>query len=87
MPDTVIRAEAITPEKFAPFGDVIFGNKDKMAAMNDARFIRFQDLATVDIDDSAGGRASFSIARCRHASSLPHRVDMLERHPLAIGAR
>ncbi len=46
--------------------------------MNDVRFERFDDLCNVDVGD---GRVSVSIATARSASSLPYRIDMVERHP------
>jgi ureidoglycolate lyase len=48
--------------------------------MNDARFERCHDLANVDVAE-AGGRAAISIARCRTATTFPHRVRLVERHP------
>lgn len=81
MADTVLRAVPITTERFAPFGDVIFGDMNRNEPMNGARFIRFTDLAKIDIDSDAAGRPGMSIARSRTPTSLPYRVDMLERHP------
>ena len=48
--------------------------------MNDARFERFHDLANIDVA-AAGGRAAISIARCKAATTFPHRIDRVERHP------
>ena len=45
--------------------------------MNDARFDRFEDLASVDVD----ARVAISIAQSRTATSLPYRFDIVERHP------
>lgn len=73
----------ITAERFAPYGDVIQTSSDSKAAMNDAHFDRFSDLATVDAE---GRHASISIARCKVATSLPYRFDMVERHPLGTQA-
>ncbi len=81
MSGIVLKAKPITPERFAPYGDVIFGDMERKSAMNDARFLRFNDLANVDIDASASGRPCVSIARCRTAATLPWRVDLMERHP------
>ncbi len=78
-----ISALPITPERFAPFGDVIHASSDAKAAMNDARFERFSGLADVD---AQGQHASISIARCKMPSSLPYRVDLVERHPLGSQA-
>ena len=72
----------LTRERFAPFGDVIEASRGEAARMNDARFDRFDDLCNVDVD----GRVSVSVARCRTATSLPLRIDKLERHPLGSQA-
>ncbi len=76
----------ITTERFAPYGDVIHAAPAAIQAMNDARFERFDDLARVDIDQSDGGRVAISIARSKTPSTLPHRFDMVERHPLGSQA-
>ncbi len=78
-----ISALPITLERFAPFGDVIHASSDAKAAMNDARFERFSGLADVDAE---GQHASISIARCKMPSSLPYRIDLVERHPLGSQA-
>jgi ureidoglycolate lyase len=73
----------ITPERFAPYGDVIHASADSKAAMNDARFERFSRLADVDAD---GRHPSISIARCKMPTALPYRFDLVERHPLGSQA-
>ena len=77
-----LSAVPITKERFAAFGDVLYGDMQRHAAMNDARFIRFRDLAMIDIDSVGSGRPCVSIARCRTATKLPYRIDLMERHPL-----
>ncbi len=57
---------------------------NRTAAMNAERFQRFDDLCKVDMQDD--GRVAVSIARCRVATSLPLRIDMVERHPLGSQA-
>jgi len=79
-----LRPEPLTPERFAPYGDVIEAGARQKAAMNAARFERFDDLARVDIADD--GRVAVSVARCRVATVLPYRIDMVERHPLGSQA-
>ena len=73
----------LTPESFAPYGDVIEASAGTVSAMNDARFERFDNLCSVDLGD---GRVAISITRCRTPTSLPLRVDMVERHPLGSQA-
>jgi len=74
----------LTKERFAPYGDVIGASPECADAMNADRFERFDDLCGVDIAE--GGKVSVSIARCRTATSLPYRIDMVERHPLGSQA-
>ena len=75
--------EVLTPDRFAPYGDVIETSRDGADAMNEARFERFDDLCRVDCDD---GRVSISIARCRTPTALPLSLTMVERHPLGSQA-
>jgi ureidoglycolate lyase len=82
----IIRALPITPERFAPFGDVIAALPSQKEAMNAARFERFDDLATIDIDTNDGAHTAISIARARTASSMPYRFDLMERHPFGSQA-
>lgn len=77
-----LRPEPLTRERFAPYGDVIDSSDGASNAMNEARFERFDDLCDVNID----GDVSISVTRCRTPTSLPLRVDMVERHPLGSQA-
>ncbi len=86
MTGQIIKALPITPERFAPFGDVIAALPDKKEAMNASRFERFDDLATVDVDTNDGAHTAISIARARTASSVPYRFDLMERHPFGSQA-
>jgi ureidoglycolate lyase len=79
-----LKPQPLTRERFAAYGDVIESTELDRAAMNAARFERFDDLCTVDM--AGAGRVAVSIARCRVATSLPYRVDMVERHPLGSQA-
>ena len=79
-----LKPEPLTAERFAPYGDVIEAGARSRGPMNAARFERFDDLARVDL--SAGGRVAVSVARCRVATRLPYRIDMVERHPLGSQA-
>ncbi len=80
MSEFVLTPVPITAERFAPYGDLIQASTATKAAMNDARFERFHDLAKIDVE-SGGGRTAISIARCKTAATFPHRFDMVERHP------
>ena len=79
-----LKAEPLTAERFAPYGEVIETSRDSSDAMNAARFERFDDLCNVDLIDN--GRIAVSIARCRAPTTLPLRLDMVERHPLGSQA-
>jgi ureidoglycolate lyase len=79
-----LKAAPLTAERFAPYGEVIEASRDTSDAMNAARFERFDDLCTVDLIND--GHVSVSIARCRTPTSLPLRLDMVERHPLGSQA-
>lgn len=79
-----LKAEPLTRERFAPYGDVIETSRDTSGAMNEARFERFDDLCKVDLDND--GQIAVSIARCRTPTALPLRLDMVERHPLGSQA-
>lgn len=79
-----LKAEPLTSEKFAPYGEVIETRREGSQVMNAAKFERFDDLCKVDLDDD--GRVSVSIARCRTPTGLPLRLDVLERHPLGSQA-
>ena len=86
MSSVTLRPVPITTERFATYGDVIHAAPAAVQAMNDARFERFDDLAKVEIDRSGGGRVAISIARSKTPTTLPHRFDMVERHPLGSQA-
>jgi ureidoglycolate lyase len=74
----------LTQERFAAYGDVIETSRDGSDTMNAARFERFDDLCNVDLID--GGKVAISIARCRTPTTLPLRLDRVERHPLGSQA-
>lgn len=74
-----LRPRPLTRERFAPYGDVVAADAARRAAMNHGRFERFDDLSVTDLPGD--GRASLSIARCRVATVLPYRIEMVERHP------
>lgn len=77
MSAKTITARVLTAEAFAPFGDVIerSGSPDKI--INQGMCGRHHDLARLDF---GSGRAGISLFDAK-ARSLPHTVDMVERHP------
>ncbi len=81
MPTRLV-ARPLSAEGFAPFGDVIEDVRSGSAPMNDARFERFDALCELDTD----GATDIGIVRCRSATVLPYRIDIVERHPLGSQA-
>ena len=79
-----LQAELLTQERFAPYGNVIETSRENSDAMNEAKFERFDDLCTIDLIND--GEVAVSIARCRTPTSLPLRLDVVERHPLGSQA-
>lgn len=69
--------EAISAERFAPFGDLIdiTGEADKI--INQGQCGRFHDRATLDFAD---GRAGLSLFNA-NPRALPYQLDLVERHP------
>lgn len=72
-----LRPEPLTPEAFAPFGDVLdaAGVPDRL--INEGLCARFHDRARLDFGD---GRAGISIFRSE-LRALPYPFSLLERHP------
>lgn len=75
----ILRLQKLTAEAFAPFGQVIEMDSDRAIHINDGRTEKFAGLAElVSLQD-----ARFSLHRYRSkATSLPLRVEKLERHVL-----
>lgn len=80
-----IKIQSITAARFAPFGELIDKNPSHQIDINEGRFNRFQELATIDTD-TQGGFVNISIIECRIATTLPFEIKMLERHPLGSQA-
>jgi ureidoglycolate lyase len=75
--------EPLTPEAFAPFGEVIApGAARTEYEINEGTSQRFHALGRVECD---GGQAVISIFRAQ-PRTLPFEVRMLERHPLGTQA-
>ncbi|MCC7320614.1 MAG: ureidoglycolate lyase [Rubellimicrobium sp.] len=79
----MIRTEPLTPETFAPFGDVLdcAGEPDRL--INAGRCGRWHDRARLDFGPE--GQAGISMFRSM-ARELPLDLDLLERHPLGSQA-
>jgi len=79
-----VKAEPLTAEAFAPFGDVIEIAGHASRVINEGTCERFDDLAPVDVLAN-GGRPLISIFKAA-PRALPFEVRVLERHPLSSQA-
>lgn len=70
----------LTAEHFAAYGEVIGLQTATQLSINDGLTTRYHDLATIDIA-AENGRALISVFHTAPIP-LPHRVRVLERHPL-----
>ncbi|MCA2012842.1 ureidoglycolate lyase [Cereibacter sphaeroides] len=73
-----IRVHPLTPEAFAPFGDVLAATGAPDKIINQGLCGRFHDRAQLDFGPE--GRAGISIFNAE-PRALPYRLDMVERHP------
>jgi ureidoglycolate lyase len=80
MAARTIRPEPLTPEAFAPFGEVIAAGAGERLLINDGTTERFNDLAEIDVS-TQGGRPIINIFRAQ-PRTLPLSIRMVERHPL-----
>lgn len=83
-PSLALRLLPLTPEAFAPFGDVIGIGGREGEVINEGHTRKFADLAAVDVAQE-GGRPAVHLYRSR-SLSLPLRVEVMERHPLGSQA-
>ena len=79
-----IRAEPLTHEAFAPFGEVLDPEMAERRVINAGRCTRFHALAGVPVLGD-GARVVVSLFRTEPVA-LPHPIDMMERHPLGAQA-
>ena len=75
---TEIKAQPLTAEAFAPFGDVLDASGDPDMLINEGLCARFHDRARMDF--GPGGRAGISIFNAE-LRRLPLKLDMVEHHP------
>jgi len=74
---TAIAVETLTPEVFAPFGDILQATGEPTKIINQGNCGRWHDLAKLDFAD---GRAGISLFNAK-ARALPYTLDLVERHP------
>lgn len=79
-----LKPEPLTARAFAPFGEVIDPRAAETRSINFGLTTRFHDLATVDVAGE-GARALVNVFRTQPIE-LPHRVRVMERHPLGSQA-
>lgn len=80
--DRQIEIQPLTPEQFAPFGDVLEASGFPDKIINQGLCERFHDRARLDFDD---GRAGISIFK-GEPRAVPLMLDLVERHPLGSQA-
>ncbi|CAI0735212.1 ureidoglycolate lyase [Serratia grimesii] len=73
----------LTPEAFAPYGDVLQIEGSRFFHINDGKTKRYHDLAKIEVSD--GNRVLASINRAE-PSELPMDFSLLEKHPLSSQA-
>ncbi len=79
----MILTEPLSPEAFAPFGDVLDTAGDPDRLINAGLCGRWHDRARLDFGPD--GHAGISLFRSE-TRSLPYPLDLLERHPLGSQA-
>ena len=77
-------AAPLTKKSFAPFGDVIELSNAQQYPINQGLTTRFHDLFDIDVA-AQGGRAIVNVFRT-DPIPLPHRIKVMERHPLGSQA-
>ena len=81
MDNRIIRAEPLTAEAFAPWGEVLETTGEPDRIINEGRCGRWHDRAGLDVE----GRAGISIFQSQKVA-LPYAFRLVERHPLGSQA-
>jgi ureidoglycolate lyase len=81
---TILHAQPLTRDAFAPFGDVIECEHARHFAINDGKAERYHDLAALDLTAHAG-RPALSIVRTQPRAT-PITLEVMERHALGSQA-
>jgi ureidoglycolate lyase len=79
-----LASQALSAEAFAPFGEVIDLENAKQLSINQGLTTRYHDLFNIDTAEQ-GGRTIVSVFRSSPLP-LPHKVEVMERHPLGSQA-
>ena len=72
-----VRTEPLTAGAFAPFGEVLEARGTPDKVINQGLCGRHHDRAALDFADGRAGISVFDAV----PRALPHRLDMVERHP------
>ncbi|WP_226554690.1 ureidoglycolate lyase [Celeribacter naphthalenivorans] len=75
-----ITTKPLTPEAFAPYGDVIDAKGAPDKIINQGKCGRYHDRALVDVTPDTGGRVGVSVFHAE-LRSFPYALDLIERHP------
>ncbi|WP_417264350.1 ureidoglycolate lyase [Celeribacter sp.] len=75
-----ITTKPLTPEAFAPYGDVIDAKGAPDKIINQGKCGRYHDRASVDVTPETGGRVGVSVFHAE-LRSFPYALDLIERHP------
>lgn len=79
-----LQALPLTSDNFAAFGQVIDLEQIQQRSINNGLTTRFHDLLDIDATQQ-GGRAIVNVFRTSPLP-LPHRITIMERHPLGSQA-
>ena len=79
-----LNAQPLTRRAFAAYGEVIELDGARQIPINDGLTTRFHDLCNIDVSDD-DGRILVNVFRSAPLP-LPHRVRLMERHPLGSQA-
>ena len=77
-----ITAEPLTPDGFAPFGDVLDCSGPPDRIINGGMCGRYHDRARLEFQDGRAGISLFAAV----PRALPYGFDLVERHPLGSQA-
>ena len=75
-----ITTEPLTPEAFAPYGDVIDAKGAPDKIINQGKCGRYHDRALIDVTPDTGGRVGVSVFHAE-LREFPYALDLIERHP------
>lgn len=81
----ILQPVPLARDAFAIFGEVIELENSRQILINQGRTTRFHDLFTLDCYTGEGGHPSVNVFRT-DPLPLPHKVEIMERHPLGSQA-